>query len=409
MNIDEINDYGYTAVKLISGIKSSVVDELLESGIIGSHRELIPDNINNILKMAGSLPLSSKTLNGLGVIMGCLDECKKAADDYINRAQKNGIRAVSCYDKEYPYPWRHLSGMPRVIFTKGNTNLLMDIFTSGCASIVGSRKPGKYSLYATEDFTKGLVSHGVVVISGLALGIDGKAHSAAMDNGGKTIAVTPGGPDVHYPYQHEALYNEIYEKGLVISEMPPGQGIIKQYFPSRNRLIAALSDVCLIMEAGKYSGTLHTASFAGAQGKDVFVLPNGIYYENGIGGLLLIRDGAEVLIDIDTVLERIKGNVITRVKEDGANFPELLSCDGDMARMEEDLLKKMKVNPNQLSTEEWKQVIKSFIEEKPRNFDELSVVIPLDIGRLMSYLTELELSSEVDIDRDKYVLTIQKT
>ncbi|MCQ2528954.1 MAG: DNA-processing protein DprA [Saccharofermentans sp.] len=408
MDNNSILDCQYTALKMKGGLAAYTVDELLEKKIIRSHRELVPDNLAYILDLAYRNDISRKTINNLEHVVNMLHDCISEAREYVRLADSHDIKVISAEDEEYPYPWRQLTGMPRVFFAKGHTEFLKDIFTCGSAALVGSRNPGRYSMYATEQFVKDLCEHGVVVVSGLALGIDGQAHRVALDSGGKTIAVTPGGVDVHYPFQHDALYTELYERGLVISEMPPSQGIIKQYFPARNRLISALSDVCLIMEAGKYSGTLHTASYAGAQGKDVFVLPNSIYSENCIGGLMLIKDGAEPLIESTTLLDRIKGIVLQRVKEDGENYPELIKCNGSMAVPGEDLVGKMKASPESLEKDEWKSIIKIFVEEKPRNFDELSKLVLLDTGRLMSLLTEMEFDREVETDRDKYVLTIQK-
>ena len=406
---NDINDFGYTAVRMKSGISSHTIEELFSKAIVTSHKELVPGNLKNLVEKAQYMDISAKALGNMVVSLANVDKCKLAMDEYIQKAEAEGIKAISVSNKEYPYHWRHLSGMPKVLFAKGNTDLLMDAFMSGTAAVVGSRSPSKYSLYATDDFTKQLVKHGVIIVSGLALGIDGQAHRCALNNGGKTIAVTPGGPDILYPYQHDKLYYQIYEKGLVISEMPPGQGIIKKYFPARNRLVSALSDVCLIMEAGRFSGTLHTASYAGNQGKDVFVLPNSVYFENSVGGLMLIRDGAEILIDAETVLERIRDNVIQRVSEDGEKYPELINRKSQITVSEEDLFKKMNSTPELMTSDEWKTVIKSFIEEKPRLFDELAKLIPLQISQLMAYLSQLEFDQEVETDRDRFVLTIQKT
>ena len=125
----------------------------------------------------------------------------------------------------------------------------------------------------------------------MAFGIDRSAHLASVSTPGGTVAVLAGGADNIYPPANKDIYDAIAAQGLIVSEMPPGQKPLRQYFPSRNRLIAGLSDCTLIMEAGAVSGTLHTASFAAAQGKEVFVLPNNIYYENALGGQCAFRSG----------------------------------------------------------------------------------------------------------------------
>lgn len=402
-------DLEYTALKMKTGLRSDSVNQLINMGVINSHRDLTVDTFAHVVKKASSEAISKRLYNNLIKVQSKLDGCKEMADYYESKAIANGVNIVSVLDDSYPYVWRHLENMPKVVFAMGDVDLLKDTFTSGTAAIVGSRHPGRYASYATKDFTEALTAKGVIIVSGMALGIDGEAHRCALNNGGKTIGITPGGPDVIYPYQHSDLYKDMYANGLILSEMPPGQNINKQYFPARNRLISALSDACLIMEAGKYSGTLHTASYAGAQGKELFVLPNSIYTENGLGGLMLIRDGAEVLLDSQTVLDRIKNIVLQRVKEDGVNYPELLLRKGDLSVVNVDPLDKMKQSPDKMTQEEWRQATLALIEEKPRNFDELSALIKLDNSLLLAILTELEVTGEVDMDRDRYVLTIQKT
>ena len=161
-------------------------------------------------------------------------------------------------------------------------------------------------------------------------------------------------------------------------KIPAGaQDFIKQYFPARNRLIAGLGDVTLIMEAGLYSGTLHTASFAANQGKDVFVLPNNIYSDNCQGGLMLLRDGAEVLLDAPTVIERIRENVRYRY-----DIPE---------EKKDDL----------------KTRIKDHISIRPMSLDELIAITGEAYEQITKVLTELELQGLTEIRRGKYILTIR--
>ena len=159
----------------------------------------------------------------------------------------------------------------------------------GSVAVVGSRSPSRYAEYATDNICKILGEKGITIVSGMAYGIDRHAHISTVNTPGGTVAVLAGGVDNIYPPKNKDIYDLIKNKGVIISEMPPGQKPLRQYFPSRNRLIAGLSDCTLVMEAGSVSGTLHTASFAANQGKEVFVLPNNIYYENALGGLNFLK------------------------------------------------------------------------------------------------------------------------
>ena len=237
----------------------------------------------------------------------------------------------------------------------------------------------------------------------MALGIDRKAHESCLNESGKTVAVIAGGADVVYPYKNKDIYEKISSEGVVITELPPGQEVLRQYFPSRNRLISALSDACLIMEAGMYSGTLHTASFAAAQGKDVFVLPNSIYYENSIGGLLLIRDGAEVLIDADTVYERIVNEIDNRRAALEDLFP-----DRGKNRTIGMLRKTAKSDPQSLSEDDWKEVVCDEISERPKNIDDLCISLGIPFSYLSSLVTLLEMEGRIANENGKYVLTIRR-
>ena len=175
---------------------------------------------------------------------------------------------------------------------------------------MGSRSPSKYAQYATDQICKELGEKSVTIVSGMAYGIDRQAHLSSVKTKGGTIAILAGGVDNIYPPKNKDIYDLISRNGLIISEMPPGQQPLRQYFPSRNRLIAGLTDCTVVMEAGAVSGTLHTASFAANQGKEVFVLPNNIYFENAKGGLKLLEDGGNVLLGADNVIDSVARSVM---------------------------------------------------------------------------------------------------
>ena len=186
---------------------------------------------------------------------------------------------------------------PKPLYYKGDLSL------TGMKSIgiVGSRKCSSYGIAVTRELTKLAVSYGAVVISGLARGIDYEAHKTALKEGGKTIALLGCGLDVYYPGENKDLQKEIGEKGLLLSEYPSGTEPEKYYFPMRNRLISALSDAVVVVEAKTRSGSLITAEAAIEQGKSVYAVPGNITGIYSMGPNKLIRDGANPLVFLDDV------------------------------------------------------------------------------------------------------------
>lgn len=172
-------------------------------------------------------------------------------------------------------------------------------------AVVGSRKVSKYGQSITESLASAAAARGVLIVSGLALGLDGIAHQAALDVGGLTIAVLPCGLDTIYPRTHYSLANDIVKKGgALISEYPPKSEIaFKGNFVARNRLISGLSRAVLIPEAAENSGSLHTASFALSQGRDVLAVPGPINSPLSAGCNKLIKAGATPVTGIDDILD----------------------------------------------------------------------------------------------------------
>jgi DNA processing protein len=180
---------------------------------------------------------------------------------------------------------------PQKLFIKGN--LLSELLNRPCVSVVGSRKVSAYGKAVTMKLVTDLARAGVVIVSGLAIGVDGLAHRAALDAGGLTIAVMPCGLDMVYPTSHTALAERILRQGgALISEYPEGIHATRWTFIERNRLVSGLSDAVLITEAGEKSGTLHTARFALDQGREVLAVPGNITSPNSAGANNLLKTGA---------------------------------------------------------------------------------------------------------------------
>lgn len=170
-------------------------------------------------------------------------------------------------------------------------------------AIVGSRGVTPYGKQVTVQLARELTERGVVIISGLALGVDSIAHTTCLDAGGTTVAVLANGLDKIYPASHTTLARRLLEQGgTIISEYPEGTPSLPHQFVARNRIVAGLADVLLVTEAGERSGTLHTARFALEQGRDVLVVPGNITSPNSVGTNNLLKTGATPVTSVDDVL-----------------------------------------------------------------------------------------------------------
>jgi DNA processing protein len=210
-----------------------------------------------------------------------------------------GIRAVYPGHPGYPHLIAEISGRPPVLFVRGALESADD--TS--VGIVGTRRATPYGRQASERIAAELAQAGVTVISGLARGVDAVAHRAALEAGGRTIAVLGSGPDVIYPAEHGRLVEQILESGAVVSEQPPGAKPDAPNFPARNRIISGMSIGIVVIEAPVRSGALITASFAADQGREVFVVPGNVFSQSSEGTNALLRDGARIVRSGKDVLE----------------------------------------------------------------------------------------------------------
>lgn len=199
---------------------------------------------------------------------------------------------------DYPSELLDLSTPPSELFAIG----LKSALTTPRVSIVGTRQSTAYGERTARTLTRALVRAGVSIISGMARGIDGAAHRTAIEEGGKTVAVLGTGIDVPYPVGHRQLHRSIAEHGLVLSENPPGATAHQGAFPKRNRIIAALSPVTIVIEAGFKSGALNTASQALDLGRVVAAVPGPIDSEQSQGSNQLLRDGAIMIASADDAL-----------------------------------------------------------------------------------------------------------
>ncbi|MGC9459834.1 DNA-processing protein DprA [Vibrio genomosp. F10] len=220
--------------------------------------------------------------------------------------QASNHHILTPLDEEYPPLLKEVALPPPVLFVKGDVTTL----SHPQIAMVGSRNASMEGLNSAKSYASRFVQHGLVVTSGLALGIDGHAHDGALSADGKTIAVLGSGLDQVYPSRHKGLAGRIIESGALVSEFAPQIKPRPTHFPRRNRIISGLSVGVLVVEAAEKSGSLITARYAAEQGRDVFAIPGSIYSGNNQGGNALIKNGAclvqseqDVLDEIDTLVD----------------------------------------------------------------------------------------------------------
>ncbi len=222
------------------------------------------------------------------------------------RWESQGIRVLTWQDAAYPQRLRHIPQSPPVLYLRGDLRPEDD----WAVAVVGTRKVTPYGRQAALEVAETLARHGVTVVSGLARGVDGLAHKAALEAGGRTIAVLGSGVDRIYPPEHRRLAARILEHGALLSDYPPGTPPEGTNFPPRNRIIAGLSLAVVVVEAGMRSGALVTASFAADQGREVFAVPGSIYAPQSQGTNWLIQQGARLLLRPDEVLEALEVSLL---------------------------------------------------------------------------------------------------
>ncbi len=214
---------------------------------------------------------------------------------------ESGHHLLVWSDTDYPPLLREIPDPPVMIYIVGNRRLL----SGPQLAIVGSRNPTPMGRENARAFARSLAGAGLVITSGLALGIDGAAHRGALEAGGKTVAVAGTGLDRVYPARHRELAHEIAKQGALVSEFPLGTPPLPENFPVRNRLISGLSLGTLVVEAALQSGSLITARLATEQGREVFAIPGSIHSPQARGCHALIRQGAKLVEAAQDVLEEL--------------------------------------------------------------------------------------------------------
>ncbi len=291
---NRINDkdekiYSYM-LSLIPGIGSVTISYLLES--LGTPRAVFEAKEEELDKIPG---IGKKKIRDIKKTLLSKEDIQKK----IIKWESNGIRSLFIYEKDYPLTLSNIIDAPFVLYYKGR--LPLDEVPS--VAIVGARGCSDYGKNMAYRFGKELAMEGFQIISGMATGADNYGHMGALAGGGYTAGVLGCGVDICYPRTNITTYFEIQKKGCVISEVPPGTDPEPGFFPRRNRLISALADAVIIVEARERSGSLITADQALEQGKDVYAVPGRIGDPLSSGCLQLIKQGAYPLTDIKDIME----------------------------------------------------------------------------------------------------------
>ena len=297
---------------------------------------------------------------------------KEELDRNYEAMRQKGISVIPWGEKEYPGRLKEIYDPPYALYVKGK----LPDNTARAAAIVGARSCTPYGEKYALEYGKKLAECGIQVISGLARGVDGIGQRGALLGGGKTFAVLGSGVDVCYPKNHMGLYLDILEQeGGILSELPPGTPPLPQHFPRRNRIISALSDIVLVMEARERSGSLITADLALEQGKDVYALPGPVTSPASQGCHRLIKQGAGILLSPEDLLMELEISNVNPGQNSDENkkmleSPEnmVYSCLGLFPKSIGQLLEETGLCPKELLERLITLELEGYIKEVSKNY-----------------------------------------
>jgi len=281
----------------------------------------------------------------------------------INKIKDKQIEIISIESDQYPELLSHIYHPPYILYKKGKLNTSMP-----CIGVVGSRKCSEYGYTMAKEIAKGLTKAGVMVVSGLARGIDAAAHIGALEVGG-TIAVLANGVNKYYPASNRRLQREIEENGCILSEYPVDTDPVPGFFPARNRIISGMSRGVLVVEAAERSGSLITADFALEQGRDVFAVPANAWSKMSVGSNKLIQAGGKLVMDENDIIEEIQEYLPVNTKKFKDNNEN--------------------IHINRLAQDEI--MVYACLSQEPLYIDDINNKLKMPIATLQHIITSLEL------------------
>ena len=315
----------------------------------------------------------------------------KISDKFLKEFRESyerfNIKGITIMDSDYPDLLREIQDPPPVLFIKGQWPLILDN-SALLIAMVGSRESSEYGTRAAEALAAGLAEKGVIVVSGMARGIDCGAHRGALDGGGKTIAVLGSGLLNVYPKSNLSIFERIAANGAILSEFPPNLKAKPFNFPRRNRIISGISRGVVVVEAGMKSGSLITVDYALSQGRDVFAVPGNINSLSSKGSNFLIKQGAKIVLCPSDILEEYGV-----IEEDGRWGGEIKD-----RNMQNNIEKDEKIPLA------YKKICRLLIK-KPLSLDELSDALNETTCNLLNSVVEMEMKGIVYKLQGRYVLS----
>lgn len=316
----------------------------------------------------------------------------EAAEEIAAECREKGIRIISIEDEEYPELLRHAYMPPRLLFAKGELKNLNGCFA---AAVVGTRHATDKGRYFTQKLCEGLCrSAKVMIVSGMAEGIDAAAHRGAIKGGGKTVAVLAGGCDKIYPQSNKSLYYEILEHGAVISERPPGVAGRGYFYQQRNRIIAGMCNCSVVVEGKAKSGARITANHALDNNRDLFAVPSSPMSPQSELPNRLIKEGAGIVRDEADII-----NEYTDV------YPQFFKTNKNDEKTLEQKKNTKAFSYNELSEQE--RLIMEYITRcgGSASAEKMSEMLKIDVGELNAALTMLCIKDYIlQSSQDRYIL-----
>jgi DNA processing protein len=279
--------------------------------------------VGRVLELCRSPKRAGNARDTIAAVLG-------AAAEALAVGKSRGYEVLTPFDSVYPALLACIPDPPPALWCRGNLQCL----ATPCVAIVGSRGATPYALQVGRRLAAELADRGIVVVSGLARGVDSAAHEGALTGGGATVAVIGSGLDNVYPREHEHLADRIAANGLVVTELAPGGKPLAEHFPLRNRIISGISLAVVVVEASEKSGSLITAGCALSQGRDVMVVPGSVLSGRNRGSHALLKDGAKVVETADDILEDLGWSSSAPARDAGqAGRRKLLNGDPLLSRM----------------------------------------------------------------------------
>ena len=325
-------------------------------------------------------------------MMRLSDKSTDGIDEYIETLKRNKVKVVTIDMPEYPALLKSTFTPPFVLYCRGK---FIDLNKYLCISVVGTRKPTSYGISVAKEMAYKLAKEGIIIVSGMAYGIDSIAHRAALKAGMPTVAVLGCGINRAYPTAHANLMSQIIKTGMVISEYPPNTKPLKHHFPERNRIIAGLSVGSLFVEAAINSGSLITAKLCCDNGRDVFSVPGDINSLYSQGTNNLIKEGAKLVTNADEVLEDYKNfgsSFFTKPYHELLYTPEntndiLINDKNEKAPAD---------NPKLSNYPKQEDAILKILGSRPMHIDVIAQTLDTTPAKISSILLTLELEGKIE-------------